>query len=128
MEKAVARIAVSAANYQIDRPYSYLVPDELQSAVLPGVRVLVPFSRSNRKTEGIVLAISRSTDCEKLKCIFSVLDTQPVLSPELLKLTIWMRERWFCTVYDAVKAMLPAGLWYKLSTVCEINEGVDREG
>lgn len=127
MEKAVARIAVSAANYQIDRPYSYLVPDELQSAVLPGVRVLVPFSRSNRKTEGIVLATSPSADYEKLKCIFSVLDTQPVLSSELLKLAVWMRERWFCTVYDAVKAMLPAGLWYALSSVCEINEGIDRE-
>jgi len=127
VEKAVARIAVSAANYQIDRPYSYLVPDELQSAVLPGVRVLVSFSRSNRKTEGIVLAVSRSADYEKLKCVFSVLDMQPVLSSELLKLAVWMRERWFCTVYDAVKAMLPAGLWYELSSVCEINEGVDRE-
>ena len=49
MEKTIARIAVSAANYQIDRPYSYLVPDELANAVQCGVRVLVPFSRSNRE-------------------------------------------------------------------------------
>ena len=126
MEKTIARIAVSAANYQIDRPYSYLVPDELANAVQCGVRVLVPFSRSNRKTEGIVLELGRSGETEKLKCVLAVLDTAPVLSDELLKLALWMRGRWFCTVYDAVKAMLPAGLWYELSSVVRIAEGVDR--
>ena len=125
MEKTVAMIAVSAANYQIDRPYSYIVPDELCSTVRPGTRVLVPFSRSNRQTEGIVLALSVSPAHEKLKCILTALDSEPVLTDELLKLSVWMRERYFCTVYDAVKAMLPAGLWYALSSVCEINEGVD---
>lgn len=126
MEKTIAKIAVSAATYQIDRPYSYIVPDELAADIRCGMRVLVPFSRSNRQTEGIVLELFRSEKGEALKCVLAVLDREPVLSDELLKLALWMRERFFCTVYDAVKAMLPAGLWYALSSVVSLSDGVDR--
>lgn len=127
MNRRIAKIAVSAATFWIDRPYSYIVPDELKEAVLPGMRVLVPFSRGNRPSEGIVLAVSDETVTEKLKTVSSVLDRAPVLSDEMIKLSLWMRERYFCTVYDAVKAMLPAGLWYNLSSSCRIGEGYDRE-
>ena len=112
MPQLVAKIAVSAATYWIDRPYDYLVPEELGEKAVPGVRVLVPFSRGNRKSEGVILALADHSEYETLKPILSVLDEEPVLSQEQLKLALFMRERFFCTVYDAVKAMLPAGLWF----------------
>lgn len=127
MKRQIAKIAVSAATYWIDKPYSYLVPKELKQKVYPGIRVLVPFSRSNRLCEGIVLDVSEETLERELKAVSSVLDSKPVLSPAMLKLSLWMRERYFCTVYDAVKAMLPAGLWYSLGSVCSIKAGYDRE-
>ncbi|MGI5984247.1 MAG: replication restart helicase PriA [Oscillospiraceae bacterium] len=127
MDKLVAKIAVSAATYQIDKPYDYIVPEEFIDALAPGMRVLVPFSRGNRKSEGIVLDLAHSSDFEKLKCISSLLDEKPVLSDELVRLAIWMRERYFCTVYDAVKAMIPAGLWYNISAVCRISEEIGKE-
>lgn len=126
MEKPVAKVAVSAANYQIDKPYDYIVPDEFAETLSPGMRVLVPFAKGNKKTEGIVLSLSNKTELNKLKCIASVLDEAPVISDELIKLALWMRERCFCTVYDAVKAMLPAGLWYNLSAVCRLSEGAGK--
>lgn len=58
MDKPIARIAVSAATYWIDKPYDYLIPDELLPSVKVGCRVIVPFSRSNRACEGIVLALA----------------------------------------------------------------------
>ena len=112
MSVKVAKIAVSAAVYQIDRPYDYLIPEELEEKAVPGVRVYVPFSRGNRKCEGIILAVSEGSEYKKLKSIISVLDESPLLSREQIKLALFMRERFFCTVYDAVKAMLPAGLWF----------------
>lgn len=115
MDKLIAKIAVSAATYGIDRPYDYLVPRELMEKLAPGMRVSVPFSRGNRITEGVVLALSSEADYDKLKSIATVLDEKPVLSEELIKLALWMHERFFCTVYDAVRAMLPAGLWYDSS-------------
>ena len=112
MPVCVAKIAVAAATYWVDRPYDYLVPAELKDKAVPGVRVYVPFSRGNRRSEGVILALSDHSDYEKLKPITAVLDDAPVLSPEQIKLALFMRERFFCTVYSAIKAMLPAGLWF----------------
>lgn len=112
-DEKIAKIAVSGLTYGLDRPYDYSIPGELQDKVTPGVRVVVPFSRSNRPAEGIVLALAEKSAFEKLKPVASVLDTEPLLTGDQLRLAMWMRERFFCTVFDAVKAMLPAGLWYK---------------
>ena len=112
MSLLVAKIAVSAATYWIDRPYDYLVPDELSERAKPGMRVYVPFSQGNRRSEGVILALSDHSDYDKLKPIQALLDEEPVLDEEQIKLALFMRERFFCTVYDAVKAILPAGLWF----------------
>lgn len=109
----VAKIAVSAATYWLDRPYDYLIPEKLENAAVPGVRVTVPFSRGNRRSEGVILGVSDHSEYDKLKAVESVLDTAPVLSAEQIKLAMWMHDRFFCTVYDAVKTILPAGLWFK---------------
>ena len=112
MSICVAKIAVSAATYSIDRPYDYLVPEELAGSVSVGTRVSVPFGKGNRSCEGIVLALSDTSELPSLKCIRSVLDRENVLDETQVKLALFMRERFFCTVYDAVRAMLPAGLWF----------------
>ena len=108
-----AKIAVSEVTYWVDRPYDYSVPPELEKLISPGMRVTVPFSRGNRKTEGVVLSVSEHSDYENPKAILAVLDESPVLSEQQLRTALWMRERFFCTVYEAVKAMLPAGLWFQ---------------
>ena len=112
MSPSVAKIAVSAATYWIDKPYDYLIPENLADMVKPGVRVSVPFARGNRRAEGLVLAVSDRSEQDKLKAILTVLDEAPILSVEQIKLALFMRERFFCTVYEAVKAILPAGLWF----------------
>lgn len=110
---SIARIAVSGVPFRLDRPYDYVIPESLAGRVVPGVRVEVPFTRSNRPTEGIVLALAGESSFEKLKPVSSVLDDEPLLDRNLLSLAMWMRERFFCTVYEAVKAILPAGFWFK---------------
>lgn len=108
----VAKIAVSAATYSIDRPFDYLVPEELAPLVSVGTRVSVPFGKGNRSCEGVVLALSDSSAYDSLKAVRAVLDKENVLSETQVRLALFMRERFFCTVYDAVRAMLPAGLWF----------------
>ncbi len=109
----VAKLAVASAAYHIDKPYDYRIPENLAENVIIGVRVVVPFGRGNRRSEAIVLSVSETSDYAELKCIESVLDASPVLSPDQMKLALWMSDRFFCTVYDAVKAMLPSGMWFK---------------
>jgi len=109
----VARLAVSAATYPIDKPYDYKVPEKFLLKAVPGMRVLVPFGRGNRKSEGVILSLAPDSGYEKLKSIDSLLDDSPVLSEENLRLALWMSDRFFCTVFDALRAMLPAGMWFK---------------
>ena len=105
----IAQLAVAAAVYAIDKPYSYRVPEGMQ--VQPGLRVLVPFGRGNRRSEAGVLAL-QDTAQRDLKVIERALDDAPILSQAQLQLAAFMKERYFCTFYEAVKAILPAGVWF----------------
>ena len=106
----VAKIAVSAANFAIDKPYSYAIPAGM--ALQPGMRVIVSFGRGNRRCEGIVLELSEE-EARGLKTVEERLDEYSVLSETMLRLAAFLRERYFCTFYDAARAMLPAGLWFR---------------
>ena len=118
METAdMVKVAVSAAPYSIDKPYSYLVPEHLSDAAVPGVRVVVPFGRGNKESEGLILARSPEPKLPGVKAIRSVLDPEPVLDKAGIDLALWMRGRYFCTVFEAVKTILPAGLWYGLREI-----------
>ena len=128
MGRKVAKVAVAKAVYAIDRPYDYLVPQELEDRLQVGMRVLVPFAAGNRGSDGLVLSLSQVPSAgPALKSIRSVLDDQPVLDEKAVQLALWMRERYFCTVYDCVKAMLPAGLYFSLRDQVALKPGVDRE-
>lgn len=107
----IAKIAVAAAVYAIDKPYDYLIPQPLVENCRPGVRVVVPFGQGNRRTEGLVLSTAQG-EGDKLKPVESVLDEKPVLDDTMLRLAAFLRERYFCTFFDGVRAMLPAGLWF----------------
>lgn len=129
METAViVKVAVSAAPYSIDKPYDYLVPEPLLEAAVPGVRVTVPFGRGNRSSEGIILARTTGEKSPGLKPLASVLDREPVLDSDGIALALWMRQRYFCTLFEAVKTILPAGLWYRFQeTWCLADPAMDRE-
>ena len=107
----IAKIAIEAATYAIDKPYDYLAPEGMN--VCAGMRVTVPFGRGNRRSEGMVLAVETGWPDRQLKAIESVLDETPQLSGEQIRLALWMCQRYFCTFYDALHAILPIGLWYQ---------------
>ena len=115
----IAKIAVAAANFAIDKPYSYRIPQGMQ--LQPGLRVTVPFGRSNRRTEGVVLQLEQGSE-EKLKPVESCLDETPVLDGRMLQLAAFLRERYFCTFFDAIRAMLPAGLWFRTQNTYTLTE------
>ncbi len=109
----IAKVAVAAAVYAIDKPYDYQVPEALSEGAVPGVRVAVPFGQGNRRTEGVILSAEEAAQPDKpLKQLLSVLDPAPVLDGTMLRMAAFMRERYFCTFFEAIQAMLPPGLWF----------------
>ena len=116
----IAKIAVSAARFSIDKPYSYRFGDEM--ALSPGIRVMVPFGSGNRRTEGVVLSVETG-DESKLKSVLQRLDDEPLLSPSMLRLAAFLRERYFCTFLDAVRCMIPAPLWFRCLERFTLAEG-----
>ncbi len=123
----IARVALSGAVFSIDKLYDYLVPTRLEEEAAAGKRVSVPFAKGNRRQEGMVFALAEQSEFPRLKPIDAFLDESPILEEEDLKLAAWMRQRFFCTYYDAVKAMLPAGIWLKADEVCALVEPGDKE-
>lgn len=113
-----AGVAVSSAVFAIDKPYSYKIPEGMP--VRAGMRVMVPFGRGNRRCEGFVLQITDDAG-ENLKPIERVLDETPVLDEKQLRLAAFIRERCFCTFYEAARALLPAGLWFRATEVYAVS-------
>ena len=118
----VAKLAVQAATYAIDKAYDYLLPDELSGRV--GCRVLVPFGRGNRLSEGVILSLHQEVPAKPLKAVRSLLDDEPVVTEKELRLTLWMSRRYFCTFYDALRTILPAAVWYRYREIWSMRQPV----
>ena len=112
MPKTVG-VAVSNATFHFDKLYTYAVMPSQQDAVRLGSMVLVPFGRGSRARMGVVLACDAEPESSKLKYLFDVAPASACLTPELLKLVYFLKERTFCTYYEAVKAVIPYGAQYK---------------
>ena len=111
-------VAVSNATFHFDKLYTYAVMPDQQDTVRLGSMVLVPFGRGSRARMGVVLACDAEPESAKLKFLFDVAPASACLTPELLRLVHFLKERTFCTYYEAVKAVIPYGAQYK-PTVAE---------
>lgn len=122
MEYLAAGVVIDGANGSFDKCYSYSVPETLRDSALPGCRVTVPFGRGNTKKQGMILNLFSAEDISGIKEILSVIDSQPVLNDEMLKMCEWMHSHLFCSYFDAVHAMLPAGIAYSFTQFYCVNE------
>ncbi len=113
-EYLVADIAVEKTLYHFDRLYSYIVPEELSDSAAPGCRALISFG-AGRLRQGMIMSLRKESDVQGLKSISSLLDREPVMNDEMLYLAVQMKERCFCTLFDACNTMLPTGLSMKLT-------------
>ena len=104
--KKIAKVAVDNTFFSFDTDYSYIVPDELKEKACIGCEVSIPFGRANAKRSGIIVGFEEKCDSD-LKELVSV--GNRVLSEEMVKLALWLKERCFCTTYDCLKQMLPRG-------------------
>ena len=112
----IAQVAVSNAAFHYDKCYSYIVPAVLERTVQIGSLVLVPFGRGNNARTGVVLALEEADHLPaRCKELFDAVPEKAVLTPALLRLVHFLKDRTFCTYYEAVKTVIPYGALYKVS-------------
>ncbi len=107
MAVMIVRVAVEQTAFKLDSLYDYYVPCEFTEKVFAGCRVTVPFGRGNKPRKGIVMEIANAEQPDNLKPILRCVDTTPLFSEEMLKTAEYVKEHTFCTMYDALKSMLP---------------------
>lgn len=105
-----AEVIVDVPTMQTDQPYSYKIPAELETIIVPGVRVRVPFGKSNRHVQGFVVGVSTKEPAFAYKEIAEAEDFTPVLNQELLALSDYMTESTFAFKITCLQTMLPAAL------------------
>ncbi len=121
----IAAVAVENSAYSFDKAYDYLLKDDMLSAKA-GCRVLVPFGSGNRCRQGIITEIKDEYDGHaRLKVVAQLIDSEPILSDEMLKLMPWMKDRTFCTLFDAAKTILPAGMCHRTVVTYTAVPGAD---
>ena len=117
----VADVVVENASYSFDIPFSYRVPGRMEGQIRPGCRVLVPFGRSNRSKQGLVLHLQpQDPQSQQLKPIKMLLDQKPLLGEEQLWLLELLHQRTFCTYYEGLRALVPSGLTFRLKLMCSL--------
>ncbi len=106
-----AQIIIKTINQNVDKIFEYKIPDNLKNISL-GMRVKVPFGKSNKLIEGYIIGLSESTDFDKnkIKDIYSVCDNFPVFTSETIQLAKYMKEKYYCTLTECLQCIMPSSI------------------
>ncbi|AUS85675.1 primosomal protein N' [Lysinibacillus sp. YS11] len=123
MSFLIAEVIVDVSTYHVDRPFDYQVPVEWISVIELGSRVKVPFGPRN--VLGFVVGLKKETDVplNKLKVINQILDMEPVLTEEMLRMAKWLKNDTICYEIDALQVMLPSALRAKYEKMIKLQQG-----
>lgn len=105
----IARIIVDHRSKQVDTPFDYLIPEELEGKVRVGSRVLVPFSAGNREIEGFCVGTAMSGETEKLKSVIKIANDLPAFDEDMLEIIEWMHEKYLASYLDIIHTIVPSG-------------------
>ncbi len=104
----IAKVILNNREHNIDRCFDYLIPDGMDVKI--GMRVTVPFGFSARYAQGIVVEICKNSNFDKLKSVSKIIDREPICSENILNLCLWIKDKYFCSFYQALRLFLPPGL------------------
>jgi primosomal protein N' (replication factor Y) (superfamily II helicase) len=100
----------------LDHAFTYAVGDNLRDSIAVGKRVRAPFGRGDKGTVGFVVGLGDTPPERAVKEIVAVLDEEPLLTDDLLRLTRWMADYYLCGWGQVLNAVVPAGARDKAGT------------
>jgi len=126
-EKVIPEVVINNPSRNVDKVFHYFIPTDKAEQVKVGVRVLVPFGGSNKKVEAFVINITDYTEIPHLKPISDVIDGSPLFNEKMIQLAQWMKKQYLCTLYEALKVIMPPGIGLKMQEWVKMNEKADKE-
>ena len=108
-----AEIILNSEALEIDRPFTYKIPVELEDKIQKGQIVKVPFGMGNKTSEGFVLSIKDEDEVDinfRVKKIHSIITEEPVIDSDNIKLIDFLREKYLCKYIDAFRLLIPVGI------------------
>ena len=98
---------------EVDKPFTYKIPDEFLDNIDIGYRVKIPFGMRSKSTYGFIISILKEDEIQinyKVKNILSICDDEPILTHDNIKVIRFLREKYLCRYIDAIRLMIPAGI------------------
>ena len=111
----IAKIILNKYSHATDNLYDYSVPSSMEKEISVGMRVKVPFGRSNRLSEGYVYSLCSESEYSSLKDISEFIDNYSYFDNAKAELIAFMRHRYFCSYISALKCFIPAGVGAKFT-------------
>ena len=108
-----AEIILNSEALEIDRPFTYKIPVELEDKIQKGQIVKVPFGMGNKTSEGFVLSIKGEDEVDisfRVKKIHSIITEEPVIDSDNIELIDFLREKYLCKYIDAFRLLIPVGI------------------
>jgi primosomal protein N' (replication factor Y) (superfamily II helicase) len=123
----IASVIVDNTAKEVDREFDYLIPSQYAEIIKVGMRVIVPFGGTNKYIEGYILNFKKESDypVQKLKSIQDIVDKEPFFSIDIIELAYFLREKYNCTLSEALKTIMPSGVSVKENIFIRLVENVE---
>ncbi len=118
----IAKVVINNKTRATDRLFDYNIPAELENKISVGMRVKVPFGRSNKLAEAYVYSVSANSDYSSLKDVSSIIDEYSYFDTSATDIIEFMRHRYFCSYISAIKCFVPSGIGVKFTSYYSLNE------
>lgn len=126
MNKKYAQVIIDNRASSTDKPYTYVMEPDMAEIIKEGMRVLVPFGRGNRIIKGIVIKTQDYYEKDyKLKSIIDVIDDKPLISKDMIELSLWMSKYYLSPYLEAFQTALPPGDFKEVKTYVSLRENND---
>lgn len=115
MIKSYAKVILNNNSKSTDQIYTYGIDEKLENSIQVGKRVKVNFGKNKHIIDAIVVSISSNCDISKnrIKSIIEIIDDEPILKEEMIRLGLWIRERYICKFSDVIRLMVPSMIKYE---------------
>lgn len=123
MSEKYAKIIVDNRSSAVDRPFTYKIDSDMNNTIKVGMRVIIPFGRGNKTIKGLVISIEEDIQLDyKVKNIIDVLDDKPLISNNLIILSLWIKDKYLASYIDSFQPCLPPGDYKEVNTFVELME------